>query len=202
MKQPSYIRLIILASLAIVAISTMHIGINGTDEDAVRLLIRGTARASAILFAIAFGVSSFYYLFKNRWSGTVLKYRAHVGLAFGVFHTFHLFFLIWLQQVIHPVFTLAKTSSLIGGGLAYVFMYLMMITTFPSIKAKISLKSWKYLHLIGSYWIWLIFFRSYFKQVLTRDKGYVLLGIFILVIILRVLYLISKRKRGHRDKVS
>ena len=73
-----------------------------------------------------------------------------------------------------------------GGGLAYVFMYLMMLTTFPRFKSMISSKHWKILHTVGGYWIWIIFFRTHLKKVVFQDTGYILLALLSIVMLLRL----------------
>ncbi len=194
-KSSTYLKTVFGVTLVVGGLSALHVYINGTDEIAIRLLIRWTARISAFLFALAFGAASFQYFLKNPLTDWLLKYRPHLGLAFGVTHTFHLIFLIWLQNSIHPVFTLAKKTSLLGGGLAYVFMYLMVLTTFPYFKNKLNTTQWKLLHLIGGYWIWIIFFRSYTRQIFYQERGYLLWGLLLGVLIFRVLRRLSQRKK-------
>ncbi|MEZ4918595.1 MAG: hypothetical protein R2792_05760 [Saprospiraceae bacterium] len=196
MKKSTLTQTILITSGVVLLLAGIQCYLNGWEEEAFRVIIRWTARTSALLFALAFGASGFQYFFKNKLSNWLLAYRAHVGLAFGTVHTFHLISLLWLQYALHPVFTLAKTSSLLGGGLAYLFMYLMMLTTFPRFKNTLSPRNWKLLHTIGGYWIWLIFFRSYFKNVFFRDQAYFLFALFSVVLIIRLARLfVEKGKR-------
>lgn len=189
-----YLSVIFYMTILLAGASAIFLFIYGTGEESIRFLIRWTAKGSVVLFSIAFGISSIQHFMHHHGLDVIFKNRPHIGLAFGTFHTFHLFFLIWLQKAIHPVFTLAKTSSLIGGGLAYVFMFLMMLTTFTYFKSKISPALWRGLHLIGGYWIWIIFFRSYFKQVLYQERGYILLTVLVFVFLARVVKLLSGKK--------
>jgi len=119
-----------------------------------------------------------------------------MGLSFMVFHSAHLIFLGLLQFQFHPVFDLAARKALMGGSLAYVFMYMMALTTFPYFKNKLSQKTWNRLHLIGGWWIWLIFFRSYFKAAIGRNEEYLMFAALSLVLFLRLAYLISSRMKG------
>ena len=166
------------------------------NEACVRMLIRWSAKISAVLFSIAFSASSTHSLLKSSFTGGILKWRPHIGLLFGVSHTFHLLFLIWLQASFHPVFELAKTTSILGGSLAYLLMYAMMITTFPRFKTTLTSKQWQSLHLAGSYWIWLIFFRSYLRQVLNQDTGHLLLFILVMVFIFKMIRYFMMRNRS------
>ncbi|NNE29594.1 MAG: hypothetical protein HKN16_08150 [Saprospiraceae bacterium] len=193
-KSLEYFWVIGLLSILLVVWTLIHIYFFGTEEESIRILIRWTAKIAATLFAFAFAASSLHYFFPRTTTAKLLKFRPHLGLAFATFHTFHLFFLIWLQQEIHPVFSLAKTSSLLGGSLAYLLMYGMVLTTFPGIRKRLNPRSWKLLHVIGGYWIWFIFFRSYFRNVITKDQYYVLFTLFAAVLILRFLKILSQRR--------
>ena len=82
--------------------------------------------------------------------------RRFLGISFALLFFIHFCFLILLQQTFHPVFNRAATISLIGGGLAYVFAFLMFLTSFPYFSKKISRKNWLILHTVGSWWIWYI----------------------------------------------
>lgn len=195
MKIINYSNSILFTSAIIIFLSVFHILVNGTDEDAIRFLIRYSSKFSAFFFALAFSASSINYFIKSNATRSLLKYRPHLGLIFGVFHSFHLGFLIWLQYAIHPVFTLAKTSSLVGGGLAYVFMYLMVLTTFPQIRSKIDPNNWKRLHTIGGYWIWFIFIKTYLRKVTVQNEAHFLLMLLFIVLIVRLLQYFSKYKK-------
>jgi DMSO/TMAO reductase YedYZ heme-binding membrane subunit len=189
----SFLKLIAFLSLFLVCIAVVYSSIYGIEEEAFRVLIRESAKIAAILFAVSFGISSMHYFTKANVFKKALFYRPHIGLAFVVFHTFHLCSLVYLQMNIHPVFELAKKSSLFAGSMAYLFMYLMAFTTFPSIKQRVSTKSWKVLHLIGGYWIWFIFFNSYFKNVINKQQYYFLFGLFVFVLLIRIAKVIHRR---------
>lgn len=186
----------LLAIVLLYATATFSlVFLNGNDERSVRILIRWSAKLSAILFSFAFSLGAIHYFLKTSWLAKLLKNRPHFGLAFAVSHTYHLAFLIWLQNLIHPVFSLAKTSSLLAGGLAYAFLYLMTITTFSKVKSKIEPVRWRLLHLIGGYWIWIIFFNSYLKNAMNEERYYGLLAMLTAVLLLRISHLIHRKIR-------
>ena len=153
---------------AVVLLCTANTTIFGFTEESIRVTIRWTARFSAIYFSLAFAASSVHALVQKSWSWWLLMNRKFIGISFAITHLLHLVVLILLQYVYHPVFTLAKQSSLIGGGLAYVFLVLMLITSFEKTKALISRKQWTLLHTMGGYWIWFIFIKSYWKRATTE----------------------------------
>ena len=145
---------------------------SGFYEDSTRQVIRLSARFSVILFCIAFGANAFHQLIKNSFSWWVFMNRKFFGISFAFNHLIHLFFLFLLQKDFHPVFDLADTFSLLGGGIAYLFIILMLLTSFSFFKNMISMKNWKRLHTLGGYWIWTVFLTSYFGRVMNEEWFY------------------------------
>jgi hypothetical protein len=194
-----YWKVIIGTALGTTAIALLQVYFSGTNEHSLRHLISWTAKMSVICFSLAFGISSVFHFFKNDVTALIFNYRPHLGLAFAVFHTFHLVFLILLQQYFHPVFNLAKTTSLIGGGMAYILMYMMVFTTFVKGKNMMRPGAWRTLHLVGGYWILLVFIRSYFRQVIYEDSGYILFILVSLVLVFRTLRFFFREKEDIPD---
>ena len=178
---------IVYASLTVMILYFLIIyGVNGFTEIATRLNIRMSARFSGVLFAFAFMASSLHYFLKKNWTKWLLQNRKYIGVSFALNHLLHLMVLGVLQIFFHPVFEMAKTSSLIGGGMAYLFAVLMLLTSFSTFSRYLSAKQWKLLHLIGGYWIWFIFFKSYWKRVMTETEYLSLTVLLAMVIILRL----------------
>ncbi len=167
----------------------------GFNEESNRLAIRLTARMSGILFCLAFGASAFHAWVKNSFSWWIFMNRKFWGISFALMHLVHLAFLVLLQMYFHPVFERAATTSLLAGGLVYLFLVLMLLTSFPFFAKKISNKSWKILHTAGGYWIWLIFIISYVKSVLRGSNEYIPLVILLAVtLLLRIWKLWNQRR--------
>ncbi|MFQ5447669.1 MAG: hypothetical protein ACE5FF_12120 [Saprospiraceae bacterium] len=166
---------------------------SGLNEEGTRQVIRWSARISAVLFSMAFAASAFQRLFKNVFSFWWLMNRKYLGVSFAIVHLLHLCFLLLLQQYFHPVFNLAKTSSLVGGGLAYLFIVLMLLTSFSVFAKYISRQSWKILHTAGGYWIWFIFMKSYWKRAATESEYIPLAVLLAAVLALRLLALKPNR---------
>ena len=160
--------------------------IHGNTENGVRELIRWSARISFSLFCVAFSASSLHKHVTSSFSWYLLMNRKFLGMAFAVIHLLHLAFIFWLQMKFHPVFELAVTSSLIGGGIAYFFVCIMLITSFEKPKAWISSSSWKWIHTIGGYWIWSIFMTTYWKRTDSESIHWIPVLILLSVIAIRV----------------
>jgi len=184
MKVNKYNILFVLVGLALLVFAIIFIS-GGFTEETNRQAIRWSARLSGIYFSIAFVGSAIATLFPGHFSKWLLQNRKYWGISFAIVHLIHLAFLVLLQQCFHPVFDLAKSSSLIGGGLAYFFLMFMLLTSFPAFSKRLSSKNWKLLHTLGGYWIWFIFFKSYWKRVSTEIEYLPLVILFGLVIVLR-----------------
>ena len=167
----------------------------GWTEPATRAIIQWTARVSFACFCLAFASNGLHQVGKNSLSFWVLMNRKHLGISFAISHYIHLTALGLLQYVFHPVFTLANPTSLLAGGLAYLFMTLMFLTSFEQFASYLSKKQWKWLHVIGGSWIWVIFMSSYFKRTLTEPLHWIYVLILLLVVGLRLNHYLIKRRR-------
>jgi hypothetical protein len=158
----------------------------GWEEESLRITIRLSARISGVLFALAFGASSFRYFIKGDITQWILTNRKYLGVSFAIVHLIHLLLLVFLQYFFHPVFERAAASSLIGGGMAYFFAVAMLETSFSRFADLISQRSWQLLHLIGGYWIWFIYFKGYWKRVTTELEYLPLVVLLGIVLLLRI----------------
>lgn len=165
----------------------------GFVEEATRVCIRVSARISFLFFCMAFTASAIQYQIKNVFSFWILMNRKFLGITFGVIHLIHLMFLGILQTHFHPVFEMAKMTSLIGGGGAYIFLIIMLVTSIEKVKKKMSARFWKAIHTLGMYWIASVFFTTYLKRVLTEREYIPLLVILMVALFLRILKLLGLR---------
>ncbi|MCB0535084.1 MAG: hypothetical protein KDD14_22955 [Saprospiraceae bacterium] len=170
--------------------------IGGLTEDSTRLAIRWSARFAVVFFCAAFGASAIRRFFKNNFTFWLRMNRKYLGITFAITHLCHLGFLVLLQKQFHPVFTLAKTTSLLAGGTAYFFVVAMLLTSFDTFSKQLTPRQWKVLHTVGGWWIWAIFFNSNLKNVL-KYPGY--LPLFLLLVgvgVLKVLLYFRKSRIG------
>ncbi len=167
--------------------------LGGFTEESTRQCIRLSAKVSVVLFSMAFAASAVQGLLRNSLTFWWRMNRKYLGISFAIVHLLHLAFLVLLQQCFHPVFTLAKTTSLFAGGMAYLFVVLMLLTSFERFSKYLSKKSWKLLHTVGGWWIWAIFASSYFKRVLHGEMEYLPWSLLVLAVgVLRVVGVLRK----------
>lgn len=142
----------------------------GFGEEAIRAMVRGTARTSIILFVLAFTASSLYSMFKTQWAKYLRHNRRYIGLSFALSHFVHLIFLV-LLMIYYPQDSLAKLNQLeiVLASLTYLFILMMVITSFDPPRRWIGPRVWHWLHIIGMYLIWLIFLETYGKASLQNS---------------------------------
>ena len=179
----SLVKLFVGGSLLLFALTFMF---QGWNEEAVRASIRWSARISGSLFCLAFGASAFHAWQKNSFSWWVFMNRKFFGISFAIVHLVHLFFLILLQLYFYPLFTEDSDSLIVVGILAYVFIVLMLLTSFPFFSKFLTKKNWKILHTTGGYWIWVVFMNSFWGRAIHQPEYLPIAILLVLVFGLRI----------------
>ena len=159
-------RITTLVTSLILIFLTFYFGMVGWNAISIKHAIDATGRCSLILFAIAFTSSSIVSLCNSsitRWS---LSNRRWIGLSFAASHFIHLG-LIFSMSLLFPNPFLREQSlgQWLFGGLAYVFVFLMALTSTDQAQHWMGMKNWKRLHYVGSHWIWTVFLFTYLKHV-------------------------------------
>jgi len=167
--------------------------LHGYSEESLRMNIRWSAKFSLVCFCLAFGASSIASLIRNSFSNWLVKNRRYLGISFALIHLVHLALLLLLHRDFNPLFSIRSTLSLALGGLAYLFLVLMLLTSFEKFASILSKSNWNRLHTIGGYWILAVFSFSILARVFRGQVDYIPLGI--LVVTTWILRLITWKKR-------
>ena len=119
-------------------------------EDKTLLWARYTARISFFFFTVSFLASSIHYFLSNSLTNFIRNNRRHIGLSFALAHTIHLvaltsFFITTNQN--------PDIDTVLGGGLAYLAMYIMAFTSNDNAVRNIGFKRWKLIHKLGANYI-------------------------------------------------
>lgn len=177
--------------------SLLYFLINGFNQETNQVLIRLSARTSFIVFCIAFSASIVYKISKNKYSKFTISNRKYLGVTFAMIHLFH-FGLITIKDVFfEPVFITRGLKSLLPGIITYLFIALMLLTSFSIFSKKITPKQWSIIHTIGGYLILFIFTISYSSRVQSGKLFY--FPLFIIAISVWFLRLFNKLKYGTRN---
>ena len=122
--------------------------------DALPDIMRPTAQMGFVPFFFAFTASSLARLAPGPGPKFLMRNRRYIGLSFALVHFVH-------GGIVLSNLALTEASrgipELMVGGLAYLLLGLMAITSNNTSVRKLGAKRWKLLHKVGSYYIWLIF---------------------------------------------
>jgi DMSO/TMAO reductase YedYZ heme-binding membrane subunit len=150
------------SALALLSMAAILLAAYGTEEAGVRVLIRATARTSLPLFLAAFVASSARRLWRSDTTAWLLRNRRYVGVSFATSHGVHLAAIVTLAAR-WPESFWSKTSplTLYGGGLGYVFIFLLALTSSDAAVRRLGRQRWKLLHRIGVWYLFGIFLLNY-----------------------------------------
>jgi DMSO/TMAO reductase YedYZ heme-binding membrane subunit len=169
----------LFAGLAAVAAAFVA---GGSNADIALHAARWTARTALPLFLVAYLASSLLRLWPGTASRALMRRRRQWGLGFALAHTIHLVALAINVQVFGPS---RAPETLIGGGLAYVLILLMALTSNDWSMQKLG-RNWKRLHRLGVHYIWLIFTISYAGRLGDPEIGAVFTPIMLGALALRL----------------
>ncbi len=151
------------ATLAVAAIVAAILAVVGSDEAGLRMAIRATARTSVFFFSLAFAASALRRRWPNAATSWLLRNRRQLGVSFAASHLIHLLVILALcGWTWHGLVERTPTVTLVGGGIAYVFIALMTATSFDQSAAWLGPRRWQRLHTVGAYYNWFIFALNFF----------------------------------------
>ena len=173
-----------VASLILLTVA-LYLATSTWDANSILVTIRSTGRTSLFLFSLAFTASSVYYFWKSPFSKWVLKNRRYIGVSFAVSHFIHLGLIVLISLVFsEPFLEDQANSQWIIGGIGYVFIALMALTSSDKAQHWMGIKNWKKLHLIGGYFVWFVFFMTYIKHTKIDPDFYTPFLVFTIVLLL------------------
>lgn len=143
-------------SVGLAGMSALVLAAAGTGEDGVRMLIRATARSSALLFLIAFLARPARQLWRTDATAYAIKNRRYFGVSMAASHGVHGLAIAWLMTA-WPSAYQADPLTLAGGGLGFAFIAAMAATSSDAAFRKLGRTSWTRLHRTGAWYVWFIF---------------------------------------------
>lgn len=152
---PYALALLLLAAIGIVAWRQPDL------EAALGSATRLTARFGFLWFFVVFTASVWFTWRSTGVTRWLMRCRRHLGLSFALVHFVHLGALSALSSVRGET---PDTVTLIGGGLAYLLLTLMVLTSNRFARRRLG-RGWRVLHLTGCWYLWLIFTNSYLGRV-------------------------------------
>jgi len=188
--------------LALLAMSATILVLHGYSEAGVRMGIRATARTSVLLFVLAFCARPLRELWRSRASAWMLRNRRSLGVSFAVSHFLHLGLILALVESF-PESESAQIDllTILGGGLAYVFIAAMALTSFDGAQRAMGMRRWKLLHRVGSWYVWIIFAQSYVPRALLDPETLFYSGFAAFVMVVPTLRFAASWRRKRKSAV-
>lgn len=188
-------RLTALISLSLVIMAAAAAIMSPSPVEAARLVVRLTARTSLVLFALAFTASSLDHLLASPATRWLRQNRRYLGVSFAVSHAIHAVALIVLARLDPTLFLqLTNIGSFIGGGIAYLFIILMTLTSFDRTAGLIGPKAWYWLHTAGAWYIWVSFLLNFGKRAAMNSMYWPAMLILGLMLVVRFAALLGRRR--------
>lgn len=143
----------------------------GWGEEGLRAAIRITAATSLVLFAAAFSASPLAALAPSRPTRWQRANRRFFGIAFGLSHLVHGAAIATLALTGGSGVLPSTVVEIAGASAAYVFVVLMLATSFDRTAAWVGRRAWKVLHTTGGYVILTAFLATYAGRA-TQSAAY------------------------------
>lgn len=164
-----------LVGASTAAIAAACLGIawwTGGDVDGIRLIVRLTARTSAVLFCLAFSAAALYALAPGPWTAWLRRNRRYLGLSFAGSHALHALAIAAYACTDPAMFRAYMNLFMyVFGGIGYTFILAMAATSFDRMAAAIGPRAWRILHTVGAWYIWLSFLNGFGMRA-TADATY------------------------------
>ena len=187
-------RLTGLLSLLLLAMAAAFLSLH-PDIEGLRLVIRATARTSLVLFALAFSAAAMAQLVVSDATRWQRRNRRYLGVSFAVSHVIHLVALIALVQTDQGLFwTLTNPANIVLAGAAYLFIAAMTVTSFDRTAAWLGARTWRLLHLVGGWYIWLSFAVAIGKRLPQGPIYWAMMAVVIAVGIVRLIAMSRRAK--------
>jgi len=165
MTRPSFsppIAIAIATGLALAITMGAYLAHGGWGYEGAAAAARLTARDSFLWFLVAWSASAVARLRPGGWRSALLPRRRSVGLGFAASHTVHLGALLVAILVFgHGT----KLVTIVGGGIGYLFVFAMAVTSNDAAVRRLGPRRWRLLHATGGYVIAGIFAFSYLGRV-------------------------------------
>ena len=134
-------------------VSALPLALQGTTPDAIHLFLRVTARLSGVLFLLPFTASALHRLLRRPSTRWLVRERRALGLTFAAAHAWHAVAVaLYLTVLGEPV----DAVTLGGGSLGFLATAALAATSNDRAVRTLG-RSWRRLHLAGSYYLWAVF---------------------------------------------
>lgn len=138
---------------------------SGWTKDGILAGTRITARWAFPWFLAGWSASTIAQAWPGGWRAVLLRRRRAIGLAFAANHFVHLGFIVTAVAVFDHK---AALTTLVGGGVGYLLVAAMALTSNNAAMRWLGIARWKLLHAVGGWYVLFIFTTSYAGRIPTK----------------------------------
>ena len=187
--------ILVLSGVALGVGSAAALALAPNLTEALRWIIRGTARSSFALFLLAFIAAPLHSLWPSPAFASLVRSRRWFGLSFALSHGVHAVAIYGLARHDPALFwTLTNFGSVISGGTAYGFILLMVLTSFDGAARWRNGGPWRWLHRFGLWYLLLSFAVAFGKRIPVDPAYGIALAMIAVAIGLRVGAFFAQRR--------
>ncbi len=158
-------KIVVTTATGAIFVMGLAFAIHGLGQEGWQIATRWTARYALLPFVLVFAASELVRYVEGPVQ-QLLRNRRGLGLSFAASHLIH------AGAIVGLYFKLGKLPSvltLVGGGLAYLFIVAMAVTS-TDVARRVMGPWWQHLHRWGLRYVWLIFFQSYLGRIVEGGE--------------------------------
>ncbi len=186
-------KLVGLTALVVIAVIELELLMGGRGEDGWLGAVRATAAISVGLFLVTYLASTLRRLHRGAATLWLLCNRRYLGVSFAVSHFAHFGAIVALSIAMDmsPPLHLA-----VLGGLGYLLLIAMVLTSFDRSAAWLGGPRWNLLHRVGLHYVWGIFAFTYGGSATAGGRLFPLVAIVALLGALGLRVAVRARQRS------
>jgi len=163
---------------------------HGVGEEGMRSVLRATARTSLLMFLAVFLASTVRRRWPNRATEWLFDNRRYLGVSFATSHTVHFAAILALTRMSarrpDPV-------VLLLGGLGYLLILAMVVTSFDATARLLGARRWKRLHTTGIFYVWTVFVLTYLGNAVKDPKA----AVSVVLLLAALAFRLTRRPAPH-----
>ena len=169
---------LLFSSVLLSAVLMAYFLIIAPSDEGAKLWTKYSAHLSFIYLFVAYSVGTLTKYFAFKPINHLAINRRSIGLSFSITHSIHLIAIVYFFTITSEQ---PSIVSIIGGGLGYLLMYAMTLTSTDAMVERMSVQRWKMLHTIGINYLIIIFFITFVGRIF-ETSAYSVNSIYVLAI--------------------
>jgi sulfoxide reductase heme-binding subunit YedZ len=159
-------RAILCATLgSVLLLAAVSFSADGIAAHTLRLFIRSTARLSFALYMLVFSATSVHTLWPTPLASWLVAQRRYFGFSLAISHfSVAIALVLFSQRYNGEFYQVTYGLQRVGGAFGYLALLILVVTSFDSVKRRLSPAAWKATHTAGIWFLFSNFLVSYTRR--------------------------------------